>query len=68
MEETAAAVKYTEEFRKNLISIIKRSLKNEKLKDYEVVMLFHWVRNQDNPIYSFVPKRYRTLNKFKKES
>ena len=53
-------IELTKGFRKQLISIIKKSLKSQKLSDREIIMLFHWVRNQDNPIYNFVPKRFRT--------
>lgn len=49
----------TQEFKDNLIRIIKASLKGESLNIHEVTILFHWARHKDDPVYSFVPKKYR---------
>lgn len=48
------------EYQKKVIKIIKNSLAGNKLADGEIFILFHWVRNMDDPVYDFVPKRLRT--------
>lgn len=50
---------FTKEYKSELIRIIKASLKGESLSDRDAVILFHWVRYQNDPAYSFVPKKYR---------
>ena len=55
----------TEEFNQDLkdriLRIIKTSLKGSGgLTESDIVILFHWVRHQNDPVYDFVPKRYRT--------
>lgn len=49
----------TQQFKDDLIRIIKASLKGESLTVSEVTILFHWARHKDDPMYSFVPKKYR---------
>ena len=49
------------EFKQNLIRIIKASLNNESLTESDITILFHWVRHQNDPMYRFVPKKYRTV-------
>jgi hypothetical protein len=50
---------FDKEYQKKVIKIIKASLKGDRLADGEIYILFHWVRNMNEPIYSFVPKRLR---------
>lgn len=50
---------FTEEYKSDLLRIIKASLKGDSLSDREVTILFHWVRNMNDPAYGFVPKKYR---------
>ena len=61
MPEEIITTEFSDEFKKELISIIKRSLKGEALVDREAIILFHWVRHQTDPAYDFVPAKYRTL-------
>ena len=48
--------------RQRLLRVIKDSLNGNtmNLTNSDVIILFHWVRNQNDPMYSFVPKKYRT--------
>lgn len=54
-------MKVTKEFEQNLIRIIKASLNGDYLSGADTTLLFHWVRHQDDPMYSFVPKKYKTV-------
>lgn len=49
------------ELRKRILTIIKRSHKGEThlLDDSDQIILFHWVRHMNDPMYEFVPKKYR---------
>lgn len=52
-------VEFDDEFKKRLISIIKKA-RSGRLDDYaEAAMLYHWVNNADDPIYAWVPDKYR---------
>lgn len=50
------------DLKKRIIQIIKRSYNGQGhlLTEGDAIILFHWVRHQDDPLYSFVPKRFRT--------
>lgn len=61
MPEEVMTIEFDEEFKAQLLSIIKRSLKGESLLDREVAILFNWVRHQTDPAFSFVPIKYRTI-------
>ena len=60
MVEEVMTMEFEDDFKKELINIIKQSLKGTKLTEREVTILFNWVRHQNDPAYDFVPKRYRT--------
>ena len=49
------------ELRKRILTIIKRSYKGEThlLEENDQIILFHWVRHMNDPMYEFVPKKYR---------
>ena len=61
MVEEVMTMEFDEEFKKMLLDIIKRSLKGEPLLDHEPPILFNWVRHQNDPAFSFVPMKYRTV-------
>ena len=54
-------IEFNEELKKKVIDIVKRShkFKGDTFDDSEVVILFHWVRHMHEPMYDFVPKKYR---------
>lgn len=61
MVEEVMTMEFDDDFKKELISIIKRSLKGESLLNREAILLFNWVRHQTDPAFSFVPIKYRTI-------
>lgn len=61
MVEEVMTMEFNDDFKKELISIIKRSLKGDSLLDREAAILFNWVRHQTDPAFSFVPIKYRTI-------
>ena len=66
MAEEVMTMEFDDDFKKELISIIKRSLKGDSLLKREVILLFNWVRHQNDPAFSFVPIKYRTIKPVKK--
>ncbi len=66
MAEEVMTMEFEDDFKKELISIIKQSLKGTKLTEREVTILFNWVRHQNDPAFSFVPIKYRTIKPVKK--
>ena len=66
MAEEVMTMEFEDDFKKELISIIKQSLKGTKLTEREVTILFNWVRHQNDPAFSFVPIKYRTIKPAKK--
>ena len=61
MVEEVMTMEFEDDFKKELINIIKQSLKGTKLTEREVTILFNWVRHQNDPAFSFVPLKYRTI-------
>jgi hypothetical protein len=59
MKETLETV-YTQDYKDRVIRVIEDSLNGKKLMDGDVIILYHWIRNQDDPAYDFVPLKYRT--------
>ena len=66
MVEEVITMEFEDDFKKELINIIKQSLKGTKLTEREVTILFNWVRHQNDPAFSFVPLKYRTIKPVKK--
>ena len=66
MVEEVMTMEFEDDFKKELINIIKQSLKGTKLTEREVTILFNWVRHQNDPAFSFVPIKYRTIKPVKK--
>jgi hypothetical protein len=54
-------IKFDKDTKERIIKIIKNSLSGISLNNSEAIMLFHWVRHKDDPVYRFVPKKYRTI-------
>ena len=61
MVEEVMTMEFDDDFKKEMISIIKRSLKGDSLLKREVILLFNWIRHQNDPAFSFVPIKYRTI-------
>lgn len=61
MIEEVMTMEFNDDFKTELISIIKRSLKGGSLSEREAAILFNWVRHQTDPAFSFVPIKYRTI-------
>ena len=61
MAEEVMTMEFDDDFKHDLIRIIKRSLKSEPLSQREVTILFNWVRHQTDPAFEFVPMKYRTV-------
>lgn len=59
--EEVMTMEFEDDFKKELINIIKQSLKGTRLTEREVTILFNWVRHQNDPAFSFVPIKYRTI-------
>lgn len=51
----------TREFRKMILDVLNKASSERELSDQEVIVLFHFVKHQNEPMYSFVPKRYKRL-------
>ena len=66
MVEEVMTMEFEDDFKKELINIIKQSLKGTRLTEREVTILFNWVRHQNDPAFSFVPIKYRTIKPVKK--
>lgn len=49
------------ELQKRILKIIKTANgKNpSSLSKSDVIILFHWVRHRNDPLFDFVPKKYR---------
>lgn len=47
--------------KKRILRIVKMSAtgKGHLLEDSDQIILFHWARNMNDPVYDFVPKKYR---------
>lgn len=57
---------YTEDFpqdyKDRLLWVIKKVIDDGAvLSDSDAVIYFHWARHQNDPAYSFVPERYRSI-------
>lgn len=50
---------FDEDFKARLIGIIKASLSGVRLSDADAIILFHWVRNVNDPAYEWVPDEYK---------
>ena len=62
-------VEFSRELKQRILTVIRKSYKGEGhlLDDGDAVLLFHWVRNQDSPLYDFVPEKYRMAGGKKNE-
>lgn len=49
------------ELKKRILTIIKRSHRGEAhlLDKGDKIILFHWAQHMNEPMYDFVPKKYR---------
>ena len=56
---------FDDELKRKLIEIIEISNRGDGhlLTMSEAVILFHWVRHQNEPQFDFVPAKYRTMRK-----
>lgn len=54
-------VEFSKQLKHRILKIVKRSYKGEGhlLSESDMIILFHWIRHMDEPIYDFVPKKYR---------
>ena len=54
-------IELSKELKQRILRIVKASAKGEGhlLDDSDQIILFHWVRNMNDPVYNFVPKKYR---------
>lgn len=50
---------FDEGFKKRLISIIKKSLSGKITESSDAAILFHWVHNVNDPMYEWVPEKYK---------
>lgn len=46
-------------FKERLLNVIERSMRGESISHSDAVILFHWVRHKNEPMYDFVPEEYR---------
>lgn len=58
-KEPQCELEFDEDFKKRLIDIIERSMHGTIDNNADAAILFHWLRHQDDPAYSFVPEEYR---------
>ena len=49
----------TREFRKMILGVLNKASRERELTDQEVIVLFHFVKHKNEPMYRFVPKRYK---------
>lgn len=51
----------TKETKEKILDVVVRASKHgcSGFSQSEVIILFHWVRHRNDPIYSFIPKKYR---------
>ena len=53
-------MEYDDYYKKELIDIIELANTNSTaLTDYQVAILFHWVRHINDPEYEWVPDKYK---------
>lgn len=57
--EKPCTEEFDDGFKERLLKIIKNSLNGRIDNNADAAMLFHWLRHQDDPAYSFVPDKYR---------
>ena len=62
-------IEFSGHLKHRILNIIKRSWNGEThlLEESDTIMLFHWVRHMDEPMYDFVPKKYRTPKKQRRQ-
>ena len=55
--------------KERVLNIVKRSWNGEThlLDESDTIILFHWVRHMNDPMYEFVPKKYRTPKKQRRQ-
>lgn len=53
--------KLNKETKEKILDIVVRATEQgcSDLSKSETIILFHWVRHRNDPIYSFIPKKYR---------
>jgi hypothetical protein len=61
-------IEISRELKRRILQVIKKSYygQGHLLDEGDAIILFHWVRFQDDPVYDFVPKKYRTTEGGKK--
>lgn len=54
-------IEISKELKRRILRIVKMSAtgKGHLLEESDQIILFHWVRNMHDPVYDFVPKKYR---------
>ena len=58
-KEPPCELEFDEAFKERLIKIIEKSMSGSIDSNADAALLFHWMRHQDDPAYSFVPEKYR---------
>lgn len=55
-------IEISRELKRRILQIIKKSYygQGHLLDEGDAIILFHWARFQDDPVYDFVPLKYRT--------
>jgi hypothetical protein len=54
-------LKFNREQKQMFLRVIKDAVDNKPLSESDFVILFYWVRHQNDPAFNFVPKKYRTV-------
>lgn len=52
-------LRFDEDFKAKLLRVIEDSLAGRPLSYSDGIMLFHWVRNANEPYYAWVPNKYK---------
>lgn len=55
-------IEFDESLKERVLNIVRRSWNGEThlLEESDTIILFHWVRHMRDSMYDFVPKKYRT--------
>ena len=55
-------MRVSKEFKERVLDILNKAENPDtisKLGMSEIILLYHWKRHKDDPMYKFVPKKYR---------
>ncbi len=55
-------IELDDDFKERLINIIEKASVSKIENDSDAAILFHWVRHVNDPMYSWVPDKYKKIS------